>query len=85
MGTFADCYFALTNLRIVEKNPRKFKIDQNELQERRAFIDRSKATVRVSYILLLCTHNLLYSTKFVYFIKRSFAAKIFLLFYKFMY
>lgn len=51
MGTFADCYFALTNLRIVEKNPRKFKIDQNELQERRAFIDRSKATVRVSCIL----------------------------------
>nr|XP_034302979.1 LOW QUALITY PROTEIN: syntaxin-6-like [Crassostrea gigas] len=31
---------------IVEKNPKKFKIDQNELQERRAFIDRSKATVR---------------------------------------
>uniref|UniRef100_A0A8W8KRZ1 t-SNARE coiled-coil homology domain-containing protein n=1 Tax=Magallana gigas TaxID=29159 RepID=A0A8W8KRZ1_MAGGI len=29
-----------------KKIPRKFKIDQNELQERRAFIDRSKATVR---------------------------------------
>ncbi|XP_022325617.1 syntaxin-6-like [Crassostrea virginica] len=31
---------------IVERNPKKFKIDQNELLERRAFIDRSKAIVK---------------------------------------
>ena len=32
---------------IVEKNPRKFKIDDVELSDRRAFIDRTKNTVKV--------------------------------------
>ncbi|ELT91978.1 hypothetical protein CAPTEDRAFT_183705 [Capitella teleta] len=31
---------------IVEKNPRKFKIDDGELSDRRAFIDRTKMTVK---------------------------------------
>ncbi|KAK6178097.1 hypothetical protein SNE40_012927 [Patella caerulea] len=31
---------------IVEKNPRKFKITENEIRERRNFIERTKATVK---------------------------------------
>ena len=34
---------------IVEKNPRKFKIDEQEIKDRRDFVERTKATVRVRY------------------------------------
>lgn len=39
--------FSLIVTRIVEKNPRKFKIDDFELKERRSFVERMKATVQV--------------------------------------
>ena len=36
-----------SDLGIVEKNTKKFKIDDVELSDRRAFVDRTKATVKV--------------------------------------
>jgi len=33
--------------RIVEKNPKKFKIDASEVAERRQFIERAKSFVKV--------------------------------------
>ncbi|ESO86355.1 hypothetical protein LOTGIDRAFT_129177 [Lottia gigantea] len=43
-----DILYSFLNLllRIVEKNPRKFKITENEIRERRNFIERTKASVK---------------------------------------
>jgi len=38
--------------RIVEKNPRKFKIDGSEVAERRQFIEHEKAFVKVCRLFL---------------------------------
>ncbi|KAL8566633.1 hypothetical protein ACOMHN_049774 [Nucella lapillus] len=37
---------SLTKASIVEKNPKKFKIDEFELNDRRNFIERTKASIR---------------------------------------
>lgn len=42
--------FLNVNTGIVEKNPKKFKIDEYELKERRSFIDKTKWTVKVSQV-----------------------------------
>lgn len=38
---------------IVEKNPRKFKIEDSDLRERRSFIDGTRTSVKVSVALNL--------------------------------
>jgi len=38
--------------RIVEKNPKKFKIDATEVAERRQFVERAKAFVKVCRLFL---------------------------------
>ena len=52
----------------MEKNPKKFKMDDVELGDRRAFVERTKVSVRVSkkgiHVLLIITslqHILRYS------------------------
>lgn len=51
--------FFLIYLRIVEKNPKKFKIDEQEIRDRRDFVERTKTTVNVSVLYLYYFKNIL--------------------------
>lgn len=46
---FVSCHLFLTRVcaAIVEKNPKKFKIDEKEIKSRKAFIEQSKNEVKV--------------------------------------
>jgi len=46
------CFSSTCRSRIVEKNPKKFKIDASEVAERQQFIKRAKAFVKVCYLFI---------------------------------
>jgi len=46
-------FFLTFSSRIVEKNPKKFKIGTSEVAERRQFVERAKAFVKVRVLLVM--------------------------------
>lgn len=50
---FVVVVWSLTGSGIVESNPGKFRLGDNELQERRDFVERTRKSVQVSELHLL--------------------------------
>ena len=52
-GPVEKRFFLTFSSRIVEKNPKKFKIGTSEVAERRQFVERAKAFVKVRVLLVM--------------------------------